>query len=201
MKYKLIPVLGLILLCSCLKLAMWKEGIHQPQQESIESIEKFATKWKKNPDSIYIFKDSTSYFSVVRKKITKKLLLGALVFNEKGLLLNYKDTASCQWSEGKYIGMLTADTTYEVDTNCKYPSILMNLITLDGKPVQDDNKQKYDYTVLYGWANFLGHYNERLFCIDESGRLNKKAKIRIFAVNMDVLKSWNVRNEDMVKLK
>jgi hypothetical protein len=201
MKHLLLFCLLLLSCSSCKQLLMWKEGIHQPEQVTTEEITTFAKKWKKNPDSIYVFKDSTSYFSTLRDKETKAMFLGALVFSKEGLLKNYKDSTSCQWSAGSYVSKLKTDTTYFVDTSLRCESMLKHLVNLNGKPVVTSGIEQYDYIVLYGWATFLGKYNERLFCIDDAVLSNKAANIQVYSINMDVLRSWNLPKDQMIRFK
>jgi hypothetical protein len=199
MKQLLLFCLLLLSISSCKQLVMWKEGIHQPSAVTTEEITMFVKKWNRNPDSIYVFKDSTSYFSTLRNKETKAMFLGALVFNEEGLLRNYKDSTSCQWSAGSFISKLKADSAYILDTSLKYQSILKSLVNLSGKPVETVTDEKYDYTVLYGWGTFMGKYNERLFCIEGGAKLNPTAKVRVYSVNMDMLKSWNLNKDQVIR--
>ena len=189
-----------IFFSGCKQLIYWKYGIKNPKPETPESILGFIKKWKQDSQETYIFKDSSAFFRYMNDPVYKKNLLGSMFYNEKGLLINFKDSTKCQWSAGYFVSRLRADTLYQTDTTYKYQEILADLIPVRApdSPVRHDSS--YDYTVIITWAKYLGKYNERLFVASESVNENNKAKIRLILLNIDMQKSWNLRKDQRIRI-
>ena len=184
--------LMLILASGCKPLILWRYGIRSPKVETPESILTFARKYRQNPDNIYLFRDSVAYLGFMRDTIYKKAFFSALVFNRNGSLVNYKDSASCQWSAAAYIEKLRSDTSYKTDASRKFSGVFASMIPLSGHGGYEAN-DNYDYTVVFTWAKFIGKLNDRLFCIHEAALKNTRANIRVISLNVDMQKSWNLR--------
>jgi hypothetical protein len=192
---KIIPfsLLVLFMTAGCKQLIIWKYGIKKPKTETPESILAFAIKQGQNPDNIYLFRDSVCFKTFMKDSLYKKAYFSAIVFNDKGLIMNYKDSASCQWSASAYIQQLKKDTVYMIDDSHKFSSIISSLTPLNGQNLNVMNAQNYDYTVVFTWAKYIGKLNERLFRINEFAKNNPYAKIRVISLNVDVQKSWALR--------
>ncbi len=199
---KIIPffLLVLFLTTGCKQIAMWKYGIKTPKTETPESILAYAKKQGQNTDNIYMFKDSASYTKFLKDSLYKKAFLSAIVFNDKGLLMNYKDSTSCQWSAVAYIKKLKTDTIYRIDESRKFLSVIPFLIPLNAQATQTMNAAGYDYTVIFTWAKYIGKLNERLFCINEAAKNNTNVKIRVISLNVDVQKSWDLQKSGKMKM-
>lgn len=193
-KYLFILLIPLIL-GGCKQIILKSQGITKPKPETPESVLEFVNKWKEDPGTVYLFKDSTAYKKFMRTSVYKKNLPGTVFFNEKGMLNHLIDSTKCQWSGGYYTSRLKSDTTYQADTNYTYQKILSSLIPLK----VEENKENFDFTVIVTWAVFLGKYNERQFSVSQAARENKKARIRVILLNIDTQKSWNLQKDKGLK--
>ena len=201
MKKTLLPfLLVLYMTTGCKQIAMWKYGIKNPKTETPESILAFAKKQGQDPENIYLFRDSVAYTKFMKDSLYKNAYFSAIVFNEKGLLKNYKDSSTCQWSAVNYVEKLKKDTVYRVDESHKLSSVIATLIPLNMKASQTVNAPGYDYTVIFTWAKYIGKLNKRLFCINEAAQNNPHAKIRVISLNVDMQKSWNLQKSQKVKI-
>jgi hypothetical protein len=194
-------LLVLYMTAGCKQIILWKYGVKKPQIETPESILAFARKQRQNPDNIYLFRDSVGFMKFVKDSLYKKSCFSAIVFNDKGLVLNYKDSSSCQWSAGSYIQELKKDTVYRIDESHKFPALIPSLVPLTGQTLFAMNAPGYDYTVIFTWAKYIGKLNERLFCINEAAKNNHNANIRVISLNVDMQKSWDLRKDQKVKIK
>ena len=196
MKKPLIIIILLpIFFGSCKQLILKSQGITKPKTETPESVLEFVDKWKEEPITVYLFKDSTAYKKFMRTPVYKKNLPGTVFFNEKGMLNHLIDSTKCQWSGGYYTSKLKSDTSYQVDTNYRYQEILSSLTPLK----KGEYKENFDFTVIVTWAVFLGKYNERQFIVSKAARENKNARIRVILLNIDTQKSWNLQKDKTLK--
>lgn len=192
---KLVPfiILFVFLGSGCKQLILWKYGVRNPKKETAESIRAYATKYGQDPGKVWLFRDSTAFSWFSSDSIYRKTCFGAIVFNDIGLLLNYRDSSSCQWSAAAYVNQLKRDTTYRIDESRKFPAVFSYLVPLAGRSSLAADTSRYDYTVVFTWAKYLGKMNERLFTINDAARSNPHANIRVISLNIDMQKSWGLR--------
>jgi len=187
-----------ILTSGCKQILMWKYGITNPKIETPESILKFANKYNQNLKQIYIFKDTTSYFSSMKDTNFKKNILSVLFFNQDRYFIDYRKSGQCQWSGGAFLQQYSKDSIYTIDSNFQLKSLTTKII-----PIMADEELKdstdYDLTIIGIWANFIGKYNERLFCVSDVAKNRQDLKLRIILLNMDMLKDWNLNKDQMLK--
>ena len=193
-------VMVLFLTIGCKQIVIWKYGIRSPRNETPESIIAFAKKQGQSPENIYMFRDSVSYLKFMKDSIYKRSCFSAIVFNEKGFLVNYKDSAGCQWSAAGYIAKLKKDTIYRTDESHLISSVIPSLIPVTGSASPDLHAQGFDYTVVFTWAKYIGKLNDRLFCINEIAKNNPYARLRVISLNVDMQKSWCLRDDQKTKL-
>lgn len=115
-------IIPLILITSsCKEIMMMRYGIHQPREETPESIFSFMEKMDYPNENTFVFKDSSAFYACLRDSVFRNNALGTLFFSPQGLLDNYKDTSRCQWPGGYFIRNLKHDTIYHADTGytCK----------------------------------------------------------------------------------
>jgi hypothetical protein len=187
-----------ILSNGCKQILMCKYGITKPKIETPESILKFAQKYNQDLQQIYIFKDSTSYFSIMKDTIFKKNILSVLFFNQDGFLIDYRKNDQCQWSGGAFLQKYSVDSTYAIDSTFQLRSFLTNIIPIIPEDQLQDSTH-YDLIIVGIWANFIGKYNERLFCVSDVAKNRQDVKTRIILLNMDMLEDWHLRKDQMLK--
>jgi hypothetical protein len=187
-----------ILSSGCKQILMWKYGITNPKIETPESILKFANKYNQDLKQIYIFKDTASYFRSMRDTSFKKNILSVLFFNQDGYFIDYRKNGQCQWSGGAFLQNYSRDSIYPIDSNFQLRSLITNIIPImPDKELQDP--KVYDLTIIEIWANFIGKYNERLFCVSDVAKNRQDLKLRTILLNMDMLKEWNLNKDQMLK--
>ena len=193
-------VMVLFLTIGCKQIVIWKYGIRSPKTETPESIIAFAKKQGQSPENIYMFRDSAGYFRFMKDSIYKRACFSAIVFNDKGILVNYKDSASCQWSAAGYIAKLKKDTTYRTDESRMISSVIPSLMPVTGCASPDLQGQGFDYTIIFTWAKYIGKLNDRLFRINEIAKNNPRARLRVISLNVDMQQSWCLREDQKTKL-
>jgi hypothetical protein len=199
-KNLLLLILIASLTSGCKQLVLWKYGIHSPKPETPESILTFAEKNKQPSDNIYLFRDSLAYARFMKDSLLKTAYFSAIVFNRKGEFIEYKNPASCQWSAAEYVEKLKRDTTYQALDAPKLWTVIPGLIGLNGTSFPVPDSGKVDYTIIFTWAKYIGKLNERLFCINDAARNNRQAEIRVISLNVDVQKSWNMKNNQKIRM-
>lgn len=188
------PVIYLLLLLlitasGCKQVLLLRYGIHQPREETPESILRFMEKRDYPNENTFLFRDSSSFFACMRDSVFRSNVLGTLFFSPQGLLDDYKDTARCQWSGGYFVQNLKPDTLYHADTSYT----LQKLMTFT-RPLNERTRidtAGADFVVFVTWASFLGSYNDRLFAIRESIRENTEVRVKPVFLCIDLQKSWN----------
>jgi hypothetical protein len=193
-------LLSICIFAGCKQIVIWKYGIRSPKMETPGSITDYAKKQGQNPDNIWLFTDSVAFARFNKDSLFRKSYFGALVFNRQGLVINFKDTASCQWSVANSVRKLKRDSVYEIDTSRTCRGLMSSLVPLTGILIHPNDVEEYDYTVVYTWAKYIGKLNERLFEISEAARNNSSASIRVISLNVDMQKSWNLRKDQRIRM-
>lgn len=185
-----IVIMPLILVTSsCKEVLLLRYGMHQPREETPESIVKFMEKMDYPNENTFLFKDSSSFYACMRDSVFRSNVLGTLFFSPRGLLDTYKDTSRCQWSGGYFVRNLKPDTLYHADTGYTLKKLMTFTTPLNGSTRIDTAGA--DYIVLVTWASFLGSYNHRLFSIRESIAENQDVTVRAVFLCVDLQKGWN----------
>ena len=185
----LVPVFSISFI-SCKEVMMLKYGIHQPREETPESVGAFMEKMEYPNENTFIFKDSSAFYSCLRDSVFRSNLLGTLFFSPRGLLDNYKDTSRCH---------LKHDTIYHVDTGYTLQN-LMGFIAPLNEQTRIDTADA-DYIVVITWATFLGKYNERLFSIREVIGENNEVTVKPLFLCIDIQEEWDFTDTEQDRLK
>ncbi len=185
----------------CKKLIVYHAGIRTPREETAESILKYARGMNQDTSRIYILKDSSAFSALNRDSVMRVNLLGAIVFSKNGLVTNYRDSSSCQWSAARYIGIMKPDSGFQIDTGYTWHHILNAIVPLTGGVPAEFDTSKYDYLVVFSWAKFITKMNERLFLINQSAAENPYSKIKVISLNIDMQKSWCLKEDQKFKFR
>jgi hypothetical protein len=189
----IISVILLGLSGGCKEVVKMRYGVKEPGEETPASIQAFMKKKGQPATSCLIFKDSTVYCRYLKDPVFRENMLGSFIFNPRGLVIHYKDTAKCRWSATSFIRGLRSDTLYQVDTAFRFGELFANLTPLiPGNTIRVD-QQDYDFVVVITWAVFAGKLNERLFQADEAAAAASPVRTRVLFLNTDMQKSWKLR--------
>lgn len=200
-KLLIITFVFMMALTGCRQIIYWKYGMHEPKQETPESIRAFLKEMNQPLTNQYIFPDSTSYLRFVWDTLISHKMFRTLIFNDAGYLSRLVDGSSCQWSGGKYILGLKRDTLYYADTAQRYQTLIKKLVPLDGATAEANDSLPYDFTLIVTWGKFIGRYNERLFVNDIAIAQNTHARIRILYINIDMQESWKLNELQALKFQ
>lgn len=183
----LIVITVLIFLSSCKKLIILIHGAHQPKQENISDIEKFANK-KNIPleNSAMVLEDSIIFALIKRSN-------DALLFDKNGYLINFNKQFSNQECGGniyQFISGLDTITYIERDSNLTiFKESQMWVEFCSNNPFKIEvNQYQYDYYLAYYWNTFSGNPNHRNAVreIRSSIQNNKRIKVKLILVNNDI---------------
>lgn len=184
----------------CKNFMQFKYGITQPRVVTPTELNDFLKKQHFPSENQYRFLDSSSYFQEMRNPKFNKYLLGHMIFDREGTLLQ-RDTAQCQWAGKDKITSLSPDSVYRKCTDLQLNQILPKIQPLNRNPEPQDSLATPDFTVLVTWGMFLGKYNYRLFDLDSAVKENKTARIRLIWLNIDMQKSWNLPKDQRMKIR
>jgi hypothetical protein len=184
----------------CKSYMKYKYGITRPGEETTEKLISFLEKQHFPEENQYIFSDSGGYMNSIRNPVFSKNLLSHMIFNSEGTLLQ-RDTAKCQWAGYNRIKSLSIDSAYEICGGLPLAQLLRKIRPFGKNPGRETVVNDPDFTIIVTWAKFLGKYNYRLFDLSEALKLNQTARIRIIWLNIDMLKSWELKPEQKLAIK
>jgi hypothetical protein len=184
----------------CKNIMQFKYGITQPRVVTPSELTDFLIRQHYPAENQYRFLDSSSYFQEMRNPKFNKYLLGHMIFDREGTLLQ-RDTAQCQWAGKDKISSLKPDSVYSKCNDLHLNQVLPKIQPLTGNPEPSDSLAAPDFTVLVTWGMFLGKYNYRLFDLDSAVKQNKTARIRLIWLNIDMQKSWNLPKDQRMKFR
>ncbi len=200
-KFLLIAFLALLTWAGCRQIVFWKYGMHQPEPETPESLVAFLKEMNQQLPGQYIFSDSASYLKFIWSPFFSKHLMHTLFYTERGYMNQFVDSNKCQWSGGYFIARLKRDTLYATDTSNRYQTLLKSIVPLAPATTDGEDAGPCDFTLLVPWGKFIGRYNERLFANDLAIGKNRGVTIRVIYLNIDMQKSWNLREDQKLIFK
>jgi hypothetical protein len=187
-------------LTGCVTIVKWKYGITNPREQTPEKIISFLERHA-YPDSCqFIFNDSLAYFQGLRNPVFRKNLIGHMIFDGKGSLLQH-DTAQCQWSGYDVIRSLNPDSVYLNLNGLQLADILDHIHPIGSNPGQDPKLLHPDFTIIVTWAAFLGTYSARLFELSEAVKENTTGKVRLIWLNIDMQESWKLTKDQKMEIR
>ena len=175
-------------------------GVETPKDESPGSLITFLENHHFATNNQFIFKDSTAYFRAVYNNEFRKNILSYLIFDNKGRML-VKDTTMCQWAGDRPIRLLRPDTTFQTTDRLKLDQISDKIIPFGIQLKTGPETINPDFTVVITWARFMGKYNYRLFDLEKPLMENRRAKIRLIWLNVDMQKEWQLKPGQRLKIK
>jgi hypothetical protein len=190
----------LSIVSSCKPYMHLRYGLTQPQEETPEEIMSFLKKHDFPTENQYAFFDTGSYCQAIKDPKFSKYLLGTLIFDRQGYLLQ-RDTIKCQWAGYDVIKSLNPDSLYVRSMDLQMSGILPSIKPLSIDTTADEIKNNPDFTVIITWAKFIGTYNHRLFDLAGAVNLNKICRIRLIWLNVDMQKSWHLTDSQKMKIK
>lgn len=191
-----VMVVSLLLVTpSCKEILMMRFGIRQPGEETPESIQSFMDKMGYLSENVFLFNDSSAFYSFLRDSVFRSNMPGTLFFSPDGLISRYNDTTRCQWSGGYFVTRLQADTVYQADTGYTFREFMASVKPLNQSVCIDTANA--DYLVVVTWARFLGNYNDRLFSIRKALDENPDVVVKPIFLCIDIQKDWGMAKKEL----
>lgn len=184
----------------CKTYMHFKYGLTQPREETPAKLVSFLEKHHFPTENLYMFSDSLSYCQAIRNPVFIKNMLGHMIFDREGTLLQ-RDTTQCQWSGYDKIKSLSSDSTYEKCNGLRLDQVLAYIQPFGKNTTPGKVLTNSDFTVIVTWAKFIGSYNSRLFVLSDAVKLNTTAQIRLIWLNVDMQESWKLKSEQKVAIK
>ncbi len=191
----------LIVSGSCSQMVKMRYGVREPREESPATISAFMDKMRQPDSTCFTFRDSASYCRFLKDPVLRKDLLGSFIFNSRGLVINYKDTAKCRWSATTFIRNLRGDTTYQVDTSYRFGELYRQIKPLVASSSGEVDERGCDFVIVITWAVYAGKLNERLFDADEAASENPRIRARVLFLNTDMQKEWKLRPDQKLVIR
>lgn len=167
-------------------------GIKEPKIETIESVEQYLTSIKSNPENNIFCKDILAYKTIL--EIFEKKLPEAILFNSDGKMLTYKkNNQDCNAGLFETIPTLMKSSNMQRVENIDITTFTSYLVDRSGQQLR--NLPKADFFLFINWAKYMGKLNKDHVMVWEGLALNNKnTKIVVYKINMDIMKSWNVKS-------
>lgn len=186
---------------SCNEILLMKDGIRQPGEESPATILAFMKKMGYPNENIFIFKDSSSFYTCMRDSVFIHHVFGVLLFSPGRFLIHPIDTLRNSFQGLNAINHLQGDTIYKADPTYSLQWLMHSLIPLNDSTRMDTANT--DFIVVVTWATFLGRLNERLFSLGETLRGNKEVTVKLLFLCIDVQKTWKMtgKKNDIIEFE
>ncbi|MEI7661447.1 MAG: hypothetical protein WCK34_04590 [Bacteroidota bacterium] len=188
------------MLAGCKTFVRLNYGMLPPGDETPDGLVAFLEKHRFPANDLYLFKDSASYFAAMRNPVFVTNFLSNMNFDRNGSLIR-RDTTLCQWSGAGLIRELNPDSAYRVWPGLRLDQILPHIEPFGKNKSGQQGAEKPDFTIVVTWAKFIGKYNYRLFNLADAVKANKKARIRVIWLNVDMQQSWHVAKEQRINFR
>ncbi len=184
---------------SCTDLLLTAYGVKAPQIESYTSLSYYASQKGLNmAGRLCAPKDSTQLYHLFEISSVPD----ALIFNDKGQFVNYRETPeSCNSSIDGFIEGLAHNDSLQANDTILAHDLLKRLVMLPNKEsISFDNS--YDYTIIMTWLKWTGRTTPN-HIIPWQAAIAKAEKdglsIRTLYLNLDFMDFMGFENEPEVK--
>ena len=190
---------------SCQSLIFRLGGMRKPKIETAESVQKFMLHLNQSTEDIYAI-DSALFEQLGTKPFkpgwpTDFRPAQFRIYNSNYLPIVH--WASC---EGflSYLG--TFDTVpprnqVNLDSTLNLQDDLARYCSIEGKPVNIEIEEGYDYYIVVYIAHYLYGFNKLTFkAIDNYKKEHPELKIKVYKINIDVMDWWNVELETGISI-
>jgi hypothetical protein len=174
---------------SCKSILMKVNRVSKPAIETKESIQSYlSTNSYTFYDSLFVAKDSTSFFKLVEMVVG---FPSVDFFNSRGELLEYSTTGDCTGKADHFAVNLQPDSNYRIDSSYLLKEVMDKLKGIHG--MGNMSGRKFDFTVLIYWAKYLGNVNNNALAVMKTVQNNKKIRCRIYLIDLDFQNDWGMK--------
>ncbi|MFT4597976.1 MAG: hypothetical protein ACJAR8_000134 [Bacteroidia bacterium] len=155
---KIILLLLVITLSSCMKVAFLIFGVHKPKPLSLDKMKKKYETSGYLEYPVFVFKDASSYYEFVVKYPDVN---GVYIFNKEGMLVTPINEMTCSADNRSYLSSFSNPETMRVDSLFNI-SMLENNTTIIQKnsfgTMRDTSK---NFNIVLCFADFVGRVNKQ----------------------------------------
>lgn len=190
---KILAICSLFLLVGCQPIMSKLYGIKKPAVENEQSILKKAHKFGLDTTNII-----TVNSHIFAETMSKQAIPDAAIYDRNGNYIEYRETdTSCNAGLFDFIPNLSLNIEYNQPDRPIMNEVLLNYRELDGNPVGEI--QTADFYVLIYWTVWSGKLNtDHVKVWEELARDNKKCKIQIIKVNLDIQEYWDADEREKI---
>jgi hypothetical protein len=201
MKALLIPfILACLLFTACKPAVYMINGVRQAKPETPESLLRYIKKHDGPVRGQYMFRDSAAWAEFLGDSVFWHNMIGTMIF-DKDLALVLRDTSKCIWSGSTQIKNIVNDSAIILYDKFSGEKLLKSLVPLwDTATYHLPERGDFDFLVINSWAKFVGKFSERLFITGKYGESVTKPRFRVIYLNIDMQKSWNLKEDQQFKL-
>lgn len=183
-------ILFSITLSSCQTIAKKMYGIKKPQVETVESVEEYLSSINLQSDNNFYCKNFVTYKTVLKE--FENSLPEAVLFNSEGKKLIYKkNNQDCNAGLFETIPGLTINSKLQLVDSINISTFIAYLVDRNDSSIIAFPKA--DYHLFINWAKYMGKLNkDHVKVWEELANKNQNSKIKVYKINMDIMKSWNV---------
>lgn len=185
--YILLPLFFLIMF-SCTEVVKTVYGVKDPNLPVTDSaVMKFVRENNLTIENNYRPVSEPDYEKVMN--VFSKRISDAILFDKTGKQINFKLNAKSCSEEIENLNQLNQATTFPYIPNSINQEEFSQLLD---KISNEEITKDADYTLYISWASFMGkRFNkENTYLWEQIARNNKKAKIRVCKINMDLKNDW-----------
>lgn len=198
---KLLILLVSIQLVSCKQYLYNKYNVTNPKIETKENLMDYLKSQGVSTSRVFYFKNLKSM-----AKFQKELSLtfpDAFFFNKKGNYISYKKTANdCSAKISGFINDLQSISNEEGDTLINIKKIDELLVSNNKEHITTENN---DISVIITFVKYAGNLNkEKAFHwtrLLDSISTSSNIKIEYFLISGDFMQSWDVKENDLPKIR
>lgn len=194
MKKLIFLSLTAVTLSSCQPIMKAIYGIKKPDIENQESITKKALKF--GLDTTNIISVTSKDFPYVLKSTS---IPNAAIYDSKGKYIEYRQTdTSCNAGLFEFIPKLNVSGTYNKPDSSSLAEEWTKFRDLKGNEMNLPNNA--DFYLLIYWNVWTGKLNKDHVKIwEDLARENKKCKIKVIKVNLDIQEYWEPKEKEMYR--
>ena len=182
-----VVIVSVLFFTSCKFVLKKYYGIRNPKVETEESLRKYLKRKGINSNNVY----TVSYKDY--KDIMKQIggIPEILIFDKNGRNIIYKEEGQCNAYAFNFIEELSKDIEFKYNDSLRLDDYFSKLKDFEGNPVTIKKDESADFYLFIFWTRYSGRLNkDHVKVWEEQAINNKKSKIKVIKVNLDMQKWW-----------
>ena len=193
MKIKLLLFFSILILVSCQPIIKKFYGIKDPEIENEKTILKKALKFELDTSNI-VTVNSKEFLYV----LNGQSIPDGAIYDKNGKYIEYRLTdTSCNAGLFQFIPSLNLNNKYNQPDSADLKTELTKFRDLKGNMLKQP--ESADFYILIYWTVWTGKLNKDHVKIwEKRARENKKCKINVIKVNLDIQEYWEEQERDKI---